>query len=65
MDLGSGDAANIEFTSPDGDQYSGPIKAGKFHGKGKLVYRDGNQYEGDFVENQRCGTGKMTYKDGS
>ena len=53
----NGDAAHVEINASNGDKYSGPVKAGKMHDRGKMIHADGNVYEGDFEGNQRCGMG--------
>ena len=44
--------------------YTGGVRNGKRHGKGKCTYADGRVYEGDFVDGKIHGKGKYTYADG-
>lgn len=41
----------------DGGKYFGPLKDGKLHGKGRLVWPGGRTYEGEFVDGQMSGRG--------
>ena len=45
--------------------YSGDLKNGLYHGKGRLEFKDGSVYEGQFENNKMHGYGKIFYKDGS
>lgn len=49
---------------PDGSVYSGDIKDGKFHGKGKLVYAEGGYYQGDFADGVFHGLGLLVDQNG-
>lgn len=42
---------------PDGSRYSGTLKDGRLHGKGRLVWPGGQVYEGEFAHGQRQGLG--------
>lgn len=48
----------------DGAQYSGEMKAGKPHGKGKTVFKNGDTYEGEYVKGKRQGYGVYQFTDG-
>jgi len=48
----------------DKGTYTGDLKSGKRHGKGKMVYDSGNTYEGDFKEDKFDGKGVYTWTDG-
>lgn len=45
--------------------YAGERKAGKPHGKGRMVEDDGSWYEGEWVHGVRHGQGKRMWPDGS
>ena len=45
--------------------YTGGVRNGKRHGKGKCTYADGRVYEGDFVDGKIHGKGKSTYANGN
>ncbi len=50
----------------DGSVYTGDLRNGIPHGKGKIVYKSGDTYEGDFVDGVCHGKGKYIWKaDGS
>ena len=45
----------------DKGTYTGDLKSGKRHGKGKMVYDSGNTYEGDFKDDKFDGKGVYTW----
>ena len=44
--------------------YTGGVRNGMRHGKGKCTWSDGDVYEGDWVDDKQNGKGKYTYDDG-
>ena len=62
-------ASNIQTIKfPDGDTYTGEVKNGVPHGKGKVVYVNGDVYEGDFAPINGAflnGNGRYTHANGS
>ncbi len=50
---------------PDSSEYEGEFKNGKFHGKGRLVWRNGSRYSGEFNEGLMEGAGVYLEKDGA
>ena len=44
--------------------YTGDIKDGKRHGRGKLIFADDRCYEGDWVNDKKHGKGKFTWPTG-
>ncbi len=48
----------------DGNRYFGPLRGGKPHGTGKMVYKNGDVYVGEWEDGERKGHGKMTYPNG-
>jgi len=51
-------AQNKHGRLPDSAIYDGAFNEGRFHGKGKLVWRNGDMYEGEFKEGLMHGKGK-------
>lgn len=50
---------------PDGAKYYGDVEDGRFHGKGKLVWRNGDVLVGQFVHGLASGKGKQSYSTGA
>lgn len=55
---------DVEVRVADGATYRGPMKNGKMHGHGLLVFPDGERYEGEFVDGQKHGTGLTQFPNG-
>ena len=49
---------------PDGENYVGEFKNGKFNGHGKLTWSDGKKYVGEWKNGKRNGQGTQTWLDG-
>jgi len=45
--------------------YTGEVRQGLFHGKGKITWSNGEIYEGDWVYGKRTGKGKYTFANGN
>ncbi len=45
--------------------YTGEIKDGRAHGKGKYIWVNGEEYEGDFIDGYMHGYGIKKFRDGS
>ena len=52
------------MTSPDGENYVGEWKDGKFNGQGNYTYPSGKNYLGEFKDGLFNGLGTLTYSDG-
>lgn len=48
----------------DGGSYFGPLKGGKFSGKGRIVWNNGASYGGDFIDGLMSGQGVMRIANG-
>jgi len=53
--------SNVKIESPG---YTGELKDGKRHGKGKLVLRNGDVYIGSWEDNKKTGQGVYLYSNG-
>jgi hypothetical protein len=47
-----------------GAVYTGQMKGGFRHGKGKMVWKDNSQYDGNWVMGMASGQGKFIYASG-
>ena len=63
--IGTGPHGQGTATYPDGTQYVGQFKNGKWHGQGTYTFPDGTQYVGEFKEGKLDGQGTHTFPDGS
>lgn len=50
--------------SPDGDQYVGEFRDGKYHGQGTLILANGGKYVGEWRDHKPNGQGTYTLADG-
>ena len=51
-------------TSPDGYEYVGEFKDGKWEGQGTFTVSDGTKYVGEFKNGKNHGQGTLTFPDG-
>lgn len=54
-------AAEQTLTYPNGDVYTGEMKNGQRHGKGRMKYANGREYSGEWFENVRQGYGEQIW----
>ncbi len=54
-------AAEQTITYSNGDVYTGEIKNGWPHGRGRMKYSNGREYSGEWFENVRQGYGEQTW----
>jgi hypothetical protein len=57
-------APKPDALTPDGAHYYGPLRNGKLHGEGKLMWTNGSVYEGGFVDGLMSGRGKARWANG-
>jgi len=57
-------AATPDAVTPDGGRYSGPLKDGKLHGRGRIEWDNKNFYEGDFAHGLMAGHGHLQFSNG-
>ncbi|WP_141731119.1 MORN repeat-containing protein [Oligoflexus tunisiensis] len=55
--------AAADITYPNGDVYTGELKNGQRHGKGRMKYANGREYSGEWFEDMRKGYGSQVWKD--
>ncbi len=58
-------ALGATVSTPDGGTYTGPLKAGRLHGEGRIEWESGAYYEGAFADGQMSGRGRLVQPDGS
>jgi hypothetical protein len=60
----SGDCQNGQgtLTSPDGKEYVGEFKNGKYNGQGTLTFPDKSKYVGEYKDGKYDGQGTFTYR---
>lgn len=58
------DDIKLNKNEDDGSKYSGDLKEGIKHGKGKCIYADGSIYEGEWAQGLFSGKGTLVMADG-
>lgn len=62
---GNGTAEFVDLRSGEGwKSYEGCFVAGRFHGRGRLLFLNGDSFEGDFADGFRHGKGSYRWHDG-
>jgi hypothetical protein len=57
-------APKPDALTPDGARYYGPLRNGKLHGEGKLIWANGTVYEGGLADGLMSGRGKVRWANG-
>ncbi|MFM9969416.1 MAG: C13 family peptidase [Burkholderiales bacterium] len=51
-------------TTPDGGNYFGTLKNGRFNGSGRIEWKNGARYQGQFADGLKSGQGTMRFANG-
>ena len=67
IECSAGDCLNGRGTKtfPNGSEYVGDFKDGKYHGQGIFVFANGSKYEGEFKYGKYDGQGTYSFANGS